>query len=85
MEETMTTLTFRSITCAASLAALIAASTSAGAQPTYKHKAHIVLYTALVDDPAPAVATVSHGRGAVTEEIFSRNAGDCNKMLCLGY
>ena len=80
----MTTLTFRSMTLAASLTALIAASASAGAQPTYKHKAHTE-YTALVDDPAPTVATVSHGRGAPTEEIFSRNAGDCNKMLCIGY
>ena len=72
------------MTFAASFAALIAASASAGAQ-TYKHNAHIVLYTALVDDPAPAVATASQGRGAVTEQIFTRSAEDCNKMLCLGY
>ena len=79
----MTTLTFRSMTFAASFAALIAASASAGAQPTYKHKAHTE-YTALVDDPAPAVYTASHGRGGA-EEIFTRNAGDCNKKLCIGY
>jgi hypothetical protein len=84
MEETMTTFTFRSIAFAASLTALIAASASAGAQPTYKHKAHTD-YIALADDPAPAVATVSHGRGAPTDVIFSRNGGDCNKMLCIGY
>jgi len=81
----MTTFTFRSMTFAASFAALIAASASVGAQPTYKHKAHIVLYTALVDDPAPAVATASHGRSAPTEAVFSRNAQDCNKLLCIGY
>ena len=83
----MTTLAFRSMAFAASLAALIAASASADAQPTYKHKAHAkyTAYTALVDYPAPAVATASHGRGAPTDTIFSRNAGDCNKMLCIGY
>ena len=78
----MMTFTFRSMAFATSLAALIAASASADAQPTYKHKAHIE-YTALVDDPA--VAAVSHDRGAPTVEIFSRNAGDCNKMVCVGY
>jgi hypothetical protein len=80
----MVTFTFRSMAFAASLAALMAASASAGAQPTHKHKAQVE-YAALVDDPAPAVATVSHGRGAPTDEIFSRNAADCNKMLCIGY
>jgi hypothetical protein len=80
----MTTFTVRSMAFAASLAALIAASVSADAHPTYKHKAH-TKYVALVDDPAPAVATVSHGRGTPTVEIFSRNAGDCNKMVCIGY
>jgi hypothetical protein len=81
MEKAMTTFTFRSMAFAA-LTALIAASASADAQPTYKHKAHPE-YTALVGDPA--IATVSHGRGAPTAEIFSRNAGDCNKMVCVGY
>ena len=77
----MTTFTFRSLAFAASLAALITASASADSQPTYKH---ITGYTARVDAPAPAAATVSHGRGAPTEEIFSRNAEDCNKKLCFG-
>jgi hypothetical protein len=80
----MTTLAFRSMAFAASLAALIAASASADAQPTYQHKAH-AKYAALVDYPAPVVATASHGRGVPTEIIFSRNAEDCNKMLCVGY
>ena len=67
MEEAMTTFTFRSMTLAASLTALIAASASAGAQQTYKHhKAHAE-YTALVSEPAPAMATFSHGRGLATE------------------
>ena len=77
MEETMT-LTYRSMTFAACFAALIAASASAGAQPTYKHKTH-TQYTAMVVDPAPAVATVLHGRGAPTEtDGLSRNSDDCN-------
>ena len=73
-----------SMSFAASLAALIAASASADAQPTHKHKAHTE-YSALVNDPAPAVAPLAHGRGASPDEIFSRNAADCNKMLCIGY
>jgi hypothetical protein len=41
MEEAMKTLKFRSMTFVISLAALVAASTSAIALPTYKHKAHL--------------------------------------------
>jgi len=41
MEEAMTTFTFRSMAFAASLTALIAASASAGTQPTYKHEARM--------------------------------------------
>ena len=57
----MKTLKFRSITFVISLAALVAASTSALAQPTYKHKAHLNQFasipltaTALVASPAAA-------------------------------
>ena len=74
----MMTFTFRSMTFAASFAALIAAPMSAGAEPTYKHKSH-TQYTAMVVDPVQAVGTVSHGRGAPTEtDGLSRNAEDCN-------
>jgi hypothetical protein len=79
----MATLKFRSLTFVVSSAALVMASASAGARPTSHHRTIRTEYTALVDPPA--VATVSHGRGAPTEEIFSRNAQDCNKLLCIGY
>jgi len=59
----MTTLKFRSATFVISLAVLVAASTSAGAQPTYKHKTHAnqfvsVPLTATAFVPSPAAATV---------------------------
>jgi hypothetical protein len=63
------------MTLAASLAVLIAASSSAGTQPIYEHKAHTE-YTALVHDSDSPVTRASHGRGAPTE-IFSRNTDQC--------
>ena len=74
----MTVFTLRSMV--ASLAALVAASASAGAQPTYKHKAPVhqfvymsipVTATALV--PAPVASVRTH-----ETDGLSRNPDDCN-------
>ena len=74
----MKTLKFRSITFVISLAALVAASTSALAQPTYKHKAHLNQFasipltaTALVASPAAATVRTHEADG------LSRDADDC--------
>jgi len=76
----MTTLKFRSLTFVVSLAALVVASASAGAQPTYKHKAHVDQFTAirwtataLALAPAPAAAVRIH-----ETDGLSRNSDDCN-------
>jgi hypothetical protein len=42
-----------------------------------------IKYIASVD-PSPAMSTASHGRGAPSEDVFSRNAEDCNHSLCIG-
>jgi len=75
----MTTFTFRSMTFVASLATLVVASASAGAQPTYKHKTHMdqfapIPWTATALAPAPAAAAV---RTHETDGL-SRNPDDCN-------
>jgi hypothetical protein len=85
MEEAMTILKFRSLTFVVSLAALVAASASAGAQPTYKHKAHANQFasvpttaTALVPSPAAAVRTHQ-------TDGLSRDADDCVKYGCIDH
>jgi hypothetical protein len=85
MEEAMTILKFRSLTFVISLAALVAASASAGAQPTYKHKAHANQFasvpttaTALVPSPAAAVRTHQ-------TDGLSRDADDCVKYGCIDH
>jgi hypothetical protein len=77
MEEVMTTLKFRSLTFVISLVALVAASASAGAQPTYKHKAHVkqfasIPWTATALVPSPAAAVRPH-----ETDGFSRDDDDC--------
>jgi hypothetical protein len=50
------------------------------------HKVKIV-HTVQVEHTAtvePVVYTVSHGRGAATEDVFSRNPEDCSQRLCIG-
>ena len=76
----MTTFKFRSLTLVASLAALVVASASAGAQPTYKHKAHVhqfvymsIPFTATALVPAPVAAVRTH-----ETDGLSRNPDDCN-------
>jgi len=82
----MTTLKFRSVTFVISLAALFAASTSASAQPTYKHKAHAnqfasIPLTATAHVPSPVAAAVR------THEAdgLSRDADDCVKYGCIDH
>jgi hypothetical protein len=88
MEESMTTVTFRStafklVAGWMALGVALASPISAYAENgTTRHTHHRAVY--LMVDP-PAVTTTSHGRGAPTEQIFSRNAADCNKALCIGY
>jgi hypothetical protein len=76
----MTTLKFRSLTFVVSLTALVVASASAGAQPTYKHKAHVdqssIPWTATALAPAPAVRTHE-------TDGLSRNPDDCVKYGCI--
>lgn len=81
----MTTLKFRSATFVISLAALVAASTSAGAQPTYKHKTHANQFvsmpltaTAFVPSPAATVRTQA-------ADGLSRDADDCVKSGCIDH
>ena len=81
----MTTLKFRSLTFVISLAALVAASASAGAQPTYKHWAHAhqfasISWTATALVPSPAAAVRTH-------EIdgLGRDADDCVKYGCIDH
>jgi hypothetical protein len=62
--------------------AALTASVPANAQPVPHHRAVHSQFTAKVDPPA--AATASHGRGAPTVEIFSRNAEDCAKSICVG-
>jgi hypothetical protein len=72
----MTTLTFRSMTFVASLAVLVVASASAGAQPTYKLKAHKDQFA-----PIPWTATALAPAAAVRiheTDGLSRNPDDCN-------
>ena len=82
----MTTLKFRSLTFVISLAALVAASTSAGAQPTYKHKAHANQFAPI---PLTATARVSSPPAATvrTHETdgLSRDADDCVKYGCIDH
>jgi hypothetical protein len=85
MEEAMTILKFRSLTVVISLAALVAASASAGAQPTYKHKGHANQFasvpttaTALVPSPVAAVRTHQ-------TDGLSRDADDCVKYGCIDH
>jgi hypothetical protein len=77
MEEAMTTLKFRSLTFVVSLAVLVVASASAGAQPTYKHKAHVdhftTSWTATALVPAAAAAVRAH-----ETDGLSRDRDDCN-------
>jgi hypothetical protein len=86
MEEAMTTPKFRSLTFMISLATLVVASTSAGAQPTYKHKAHAnqiasipLSATALVPSPAAAAVRTHEADG------LSRDADDCAKYGCIDH
>ena len=82
----MTTLKFRSVTFVISLAVLVAASTSAGAQPTYKHKTHAnqfmsIPLTATAFVPSPAAATVR----TQAADGLSRDADDCVKSGCIDH
>ena len=70
----MTTFKYRSLTFVVSLAALVVASASAGAQPAHKHKAHVdqsIPWTATALAPAPAVRTHEM-------DGLSRDNDDCN-------
>jgi hypothetical protein len=85
MEEVLTTLKFRSMTFVISLAALVTASASAGAQPTYKHRAHVhpfasISWTATALVPSPAAAARPH-----ESDGLSRDADDCVKYGCLDH
>ena len=74
----MTTFAFRSTTFAVSLAALAVASTSADAQPTYKHKAlqaHQILYMSIPSTATALLPTAFHSRQT---DGLSRNSEDCN-------
>jgi hypothetical protein len=80
----MTTFEFRSLTFVMSLAALVVASSSAGAQPTDKHKAHAhqfaaVSWTATALVPSPAAVPPHEIDG------LGRNADDCVKYGCIDH
>ena len=76
----MTTFAFRSTTFAVSLAALAVASTSAVAQPTYKHKAHQVHQFLYMPIPSTATALVPAAFVHTQEtDGLSRNSEDCNR------
>jgi hypothetical protein len=80
----MTTLKFRSLTFVISLAALVAASASAGAKPTYKHRAAhqfaSIPWTATALAPSPAAAVRPH-----ESDGLSRDAGDCVRYGCIDH
>ena len=81
----MTTLKFRSLTFVISLAALVAASASAGAQPTHKHKSHVDYFTAI---PRTATALMLPPATAVRlpeTDGLSRNADDCARFGCIDH
>ena len=84
----MTTLKFRSLTFVISLAALVAASASAGAQPTYKHWAHVNQLNRFASIPLTATALVPSPAAVVrTHEIdgLGRDADDCVKYGCIDH
>jgi len=74
------------------LAAPMSVYAQDGTNPVTKHRTvHSVriIHTVHIEHsamvaPAPVVYTGSHGRGAPTEEIFSRNPEDCVRALCIG-
>ena len=62
------------------MAALVVASASAGAQPTYKHKAHVQF--ASIPSTATALAPAAGVRTHETDGL-SRNPDDCVKYGCI--
>ena len=79
----MKTLKFRSMTFVISLAALVAASTSAIALPTYKHKAHLNQFASI---PLTATALVEAATVRTHEaDGLSRDADDCVKYGCIDH
>ena len=78
----MTTLKFRSVTFVISLAALVAASASAGAQQhrVHAHQFASISWTATALVPSPAAVLRTH-------EIdgLGRDADDCVKYGCIDH